>query len=214
MSNKRINIISFAIAFAFHSACFLFYRIPPLESQAQLPSTAINLSLLSIPAKNTDARQEKAPSEPEKTNPLPAPVKKKTPPKKEKVKHQTIQPTKDKNLLQKTIDETGQDSQQKSSQASASKISSYLAIIRAQIEQNKHYPRFSKKQNHEGTSLIKLHIAKDGSVLQVTMLSSSGYEPLDKATLDAVNKSSPFPAPSDYELGELSLEIPVCYMLN
>ncbi|WP_294345465.1 energy transducer TonB [Prosthecochloris sp.] len=214
MSNKQINIISFAIAFAFHSACFLLYRIPPLESQAQIPSAAINLSLVSIPAKNTDTPQQKTPSEPEKTNPLPAPVKKKTPVKKEKVKHRTIQPTKDKKLLQKTTDETGENPRQTSSQASASKISSYLAIIRAQIEQNKHYPRFSKKQNHEGTSLIKLHIAKDGSVLQITMLSSSGYEPLDKATLDAVKKSSPFPAPSDYKLGELSLEIPVCYMLN
>lgn len=214
MSNKQINIISFAIAFAFHSACFLLYRIPPLESQAQLPSTAINLSLLSIPAKNTDARQQKAPCQPEKTNPLPAPVKKKTPPKKDNVKHQTIQPMNDKNLFQKVTEETGTGSQQKSSQASSSKISSYLALIRAQIEHNKHYPRFSKKQNHEGTSLIKLHIAKDGSVLHVTMLSSSGYTALDKATLDAVNKSMPFPAPSDYELDELSLEIPVCYLLH
>jgi protein TonB len=214
MSNKQISIISFAIAFAFHSACFLLYRIPPLESKAQIPSTAINLSLVSIPAKNTDIRQQKTPCQPEKTNPLPAPVKKKTPVIKEKVKHRTIRPTKDKNLLQKTNEETGQSPRLTSSQASVSKISSYLAIIRAQIEQNKHYPRFAKRQNHEGTSLIKLRIAKDGSVIQIIMLSSSGYEPLDKATLDAVKKSSPFPAPSDYELGELSLEIPVCYMLQ
>ncbi len=210
MSNKQVNIISFAIAFAIHSGFFLF-RSPALESHTRISSTAINLSLESIPANNTASQQKKAVSPPKREDTSSAIPK---PDKKDTADDQTINPMSAENLPQEKTGETGVEPQLAASSPAALDINNYLSLIRSQIEKHKYYPRFSRKQNHEGTSLIKIDIAKDGSIMQVTLLSSSGYKTLDKAALEAIRQSSPFPAPSEYGLRELSLDIPVTYMIR
>lgn len=213
MSNKQISIISFAVAFAIHSGFFLF-RSPALESHTRISPAAINLSLESIPANNTASQQKKAVSPPKREDKSSAIPSTKQPDKKDTADDQTINPVSAENLPQEKTEETGAEPQLTASSSAVLDINGYLSLIRSQIEKHKYYPRFSRKQNHEGTSLIKIDIAKDGSVMQVTLLSSSGYKTLDKAALDAIRQSSPFPAPSDYGFHELSLDIPINYMIR
>ncbi len=213
MNNKQINIFSFAVAFVIHSALLLF-KAPAFQSHAQSSFRAINLSLETIPANNAAAQQEEPvcpPKKPEKPSVSP---KKQKPYKKDTADEQTIYPINAENRFQEETDTKGTEPQLTASSPAVSEINSYLALVRSQIERHKYYPRFSKKQDHQGTVLIKLDIAKNGSIVKTALLSSSGYNTLDKAALDAVRQSSPFPAPSDYGLRELSLDVPVQYMIR
>ena len=202
MNNRQINLFSFLIALAIHAGLMLFVS-PTSKSRHHASAKTINLCLKSDSAVNEDLPQgEKVPPPKRKATHPSSPKKK--PAKRSSRKEQEKSAVNDNEVVQNKTTPL----------ASSSEISSYLAIIRAHIEQNKRYPRFSKRQNHEGTSIIRLVIAKDGSIVKIALLSSSGYSTLDKAAMDAVKNSSPFSPPSDYGLGKVSLDIPLCYLLH
>ncbi len=202
MNNRQINLFSFLIALAIHAGLMLFVS-PTSKSRHHASAKTINLCLKSDSAVNEDLPQGEKVPPPKKKATLPSSPKKK-PAKRSNRKEQEKSAVNDNEVVQNKTTPL----------ASSSEISSYLAIIRAHIEQNKRYPRFSKRQNHEGTSIIRLVIAKDGSIVKIALLSSSGYSTLDKAAMDAVKNSSPFSPPSDYGLGKVSLDIPLCYLLH
>lgn len=202
MNNRQINLFSFLIALAIHAGLMLFVS-PTSKSRHHASAKTINLCLKSDSAVNEDLPQgEKVPPPKRKATHPSSPKKK--PAKRSSRKEQEKSAVNDNEVVQNKTTPL----------ASSSEISSYLAIIRAHIEQKKRYPRFSKRQNHEGTSIIRLVIAKDGSIVKIALLSSSGYSTLDKAAMDAVKNSSPFSPPSDYGLGKVSLDIPLCYLLH
>ena len=202
MNNRQINLFSFLIALAIHAGLMLFVS-PTSKSRHHASAKTINLCLKSDSAVNEDLPQGEKVPPPKRKATLPSSPKKK-PAKRNNRKEQEKSAVNDNEVVQNKTTPL----------ASSSEISSYLAIIRAHIEQNKRYPRFSKRQNHEGTSIIRLVIAKDGSIVKIALLSSSGYSTLDKAAMDAVKNSSPFSPPSDYGLGKVSLDIPLCYLLH
>ncbi|MCG8376607.1 MAG: energy transducer TonB [Chlorobiales bacterium] len=202
MNSRQINLFSFLIALAIHAGLMLFVS-PTSKSRHHASAKTINLCLKSDSAVNEDLPQGEKVPPPKRKATLPSSPKKK-PAKRSNRKEQEKSAVNDNEVLQNKTTPL----------ASSSEISSYLAIIRAHIEQNKRYPRFSKRQNHEGTSIIRLVIAKDGSIVKIALLSSSGYSTLDKAAMDAVKNSSPFSPPSDYGLGKVSLDIPLCYLLH
>lgn len=53
----------------------------------------------------------------------------------------------------------------------------------------KEYPALSQRLGEEGTVLVALEVAADGSVTDARVLSSSGYARLDNAALSAVRKA-------------------------
>lgn len=212
MNNRQINLFSFLIALAIHAGLMLFVS-PTSKSRHHASAKTINLCLKSDSAVNEDLPQGEKVPPPKRKATLPSSPKKK-PAKRSNRKEQEKSAVNDNEVVQNKTGEAGGESHLATPLASSSEISSYLAIIRAHIEQNKRYPRFSKRQNHEGTSIIRLVIAKDGSIVKITLLSSSGYNTLDKAAMDAVKNSSPFSPPSDYGLGKVSLDIPLCYLLH
>ena len=50
------------------------------------------------------------------------------------------------------------------------------------------YPRASIEMGHQGDVLVRIHVAPDGSVVDVELVSSSGYERLDEAALATVRR--------------------------
>src|SRR5271166_538012 len=73
---------------------------------------------------------------------------------------------------------------------------SYDDSINAQIRKNVEYPRLAKMRQQEGTVGFTVKIDGSGAVSDVSVDNSSGVATLDNATLDAVKKSAPFPAPA------------------
>lgn len=55
------------------------------------------------------------------------------------------------------------------------------------------YPEASRRNREEGSTRISFMVKRDGSVEQVSVVSSSGFDSLDRAAVDAVRRASPFP---------------------
>ena len=47
------------------------------------------------------------------------------------------------------------------------------------------YPMSAKRNHHQGSGLLLLHLRKDGGVESVELLKSTGHRELDRAAIDA-----------------------------
>lgn len=72
---------------------------------------------------------------------------------------------------------------------------SYDDAVNAAIRKNVEYPRLAKMRELEGNVGFTVKIDPSGAVSD-TSIQGSGQASLDNATLDAVKKSAPFPAPT------------------
>ena len=62
-------------------------------------------------------------------------------------------------------------------------------LVGASSDLAKEYPALSQRLGEEGTVLVALEVAADGSVADARVLNSSGYARLDNAALSAVRKA-------------------------
>jgi protein TonB len=68
------------------------------------------------------------------------------------------------------------------------------------------YPRRSAERGEEGTCLLRVTINRDGSVHEVRLVESSGYDALDQEAMAAVRKGAPYGAlPRAYEEEALNI---------
>ena len=68
------------------------------------------------------------------------------------------------------------------------------------------YPPRSRERGEEGTCLLRITVLRDGSLADVQLLESSGYNRLDEEALSAVRKASPFgPLARSYEEESLTI---------
>ncbi|RXK34605.1 hypothetical protein BBD39_00350 [Arsenophonus endosymbiont of Bemisia tabaci Asia II 3] len=65
----------------------------------------------------------------------------------------------------------------------------YYSLLKQEIERHKMYPRQARKQRHRGLVLLQFNINADGSLYDVKIIRSSGFNTLDKAALMAIIKS-------------------------
>ena len=72
------------------------------------------------------------------------------------------------------------------------------------------YPRIARKMGWQGKVLISFVICKDGSVKDIRIVESSGFNALDKNAVEAIRKGAPFPRPPV----AAELIIPVIYKLS
>ncbi|HMA65595.1 MAG TPA: energy transducer TonB [Chitinispirillaceae bacterium] len=111
------------------------------------------------------------------------------------------------------------DSKDSSSETSNTESSSSVAVniyikekfsyISTIISSNIDYPYLAQVRHQEGTLLLSFVIALDGSVSDIRVLKSSGFDILDKNAVSTVKKSAPFPRPPCIA----ELKIPVAYKL-
>lgn len=89
-------------------------------------------------------------------------------------------------------------------------IKEHFAYIRDIITKNISYPFMARKMGWSGRVTVSFIIATDGSVKDIKIIESSGYDILDRNATDTVKKVSPFPRPP------VSAEVivPVVYRLN
>ena len=91
----------------------------------------------------------------------------------------------------------------------------YLERVRRWIKQFQHYPREATRQKQEGTALLDVTLARDGTVLGVALERSSGYPLLDQAAIKAVLDASPVPAfPPAYRPEQGTMVLPAQYRLG
>ncbi|HAI32861.1 MAG TPA: energy transducer TonB, partial [Thalassospira sp.] len=80
--------------------------------------------------------------------------------------------------------------------ASQAKMVDYQASVLQTLARYREYPERAMRRRIEGENRIRLVIARDGTVLEASMVSSSGSSILDRETerlIERVRKFPPFP---------------------
>jgi len=91
----------------------------------------------------------------------------------------------------------------------------WQAGIKAEIEAQKQYPAIAERLGHTGSVKFRFSLDAGGGLLSLSVKSSSGWEELDEAALDAVRAAAPF-ASIPQELGreELALSMTLRFKLD
>ncbi len=91
----------------------------------------------------------------------------------------------------------------------------YYAMIAAHLQRRKSYPTQARKARQQGTVTIRFTVARDGSVSNAAIKTSSGHELLDAATLELLQRVAPLPRmPASMEKDTVTLSLPIDYALH
>ncbi|MFI3257658.1 MAG: energy transducer TonB [Spirochaetales bacterium] len=71
---------------------------------------------------------------------------------------------------------------------------SYISQVVAKLAQNKYYPKAEQNRGREGSVKVQFTVEPNGTVKNLAVHTASRYANLDKAALETVNRSAPFPA--------------------
>ena len=95
------------------------------------------------------------------------------------------------------------------------KYASYMQHIKHKIQNVWTYPEEAQQTGQQGRLLILFSIGKDGSLVKLKLLRSSGYPLLDKAALQAVKDAAPFPPlPERFGVDVLNIYATFEYVLS
>lgn len=90
---------------------------------------------------------------------------------------------------------------------------SYREVFIAKIMSEKRYPEKARKRGVEGQGLLDIKVGKEGNILSLSLIESSGSEILDEEILSLVYRCAPFPKlPS--ELSHFSARLPIQFKIN
>lgn len=97
---------------------------------------------------------------------------------------------------------------------SQDEMNRYITTLFTMIDKRKVYPSQSLRRREEGTVIVRLKIAANGELLDVT--SPTGEpERLVDASLNAVRRAAPFPPlPESFKDGQAEFQVPVVYKLQ
>jgi protein TonB len=85
------------------------------------------------------------------------------------------------------------------------------------IQQSVRYPPQSVANDEEGTCKVRVHFARDGTIIDVELVDKSGYFRLDREARDVFQRIGKFPAlpagvaPED---AEFIIELPITFSLG
>lgn len=79
-----------------------------------------------------------------------------------------------------------------SQQAGNASLSNYDGKIRAKLNRAKRYPSAARREKAEGTATIRFVVQSNGSLGSVSLIGSSGFQALDDAAIQTVQRAGPF----------------------
>lgn len=83
------------------------------------------------------------------------------------------------------------------------------------LERWKRYPRAAQMRNQEGMPWVKFSMDRNGNVLSVELVESSGVDSLDKEAIALVKRAEPLPAPpTEIEGDAITLTVPIEFFIN
>lgn len=87
-------------------------------------------------------------------------------------------------------------------------------LLYAHLERHKRYPRQALRANQRGMPVIALTMDRNGQVLEVELVRSSGARPLDREALSLGKRAEPLPLPPPQVRGDpLTISIPIAFTL-
>lgn len=105
-------------------------------------------------------------------------------------------------------------SQQSLRQQLSSGLASWQAEVMAKLELQRRYPAAALRQQWQGVVYLRLQLDRDGQLLQVQLVRSSGHQLLDQAAEQTVRQSAPFPVLPAELTAPYLLTVPVEFFLQ
>jgi TonB family protein len=94
-------------------------------------------------------------------------------------------------------------------------ILKYVNEVQKKISESIYYPPQAKDAGWEGKVNLKLHIKSDGSLSEVDVANSSGYQLFDDTAYSVAKNLSPYPPfPASIQSSDLWVEVPVVFQMN
>lgn len=91
---------------------------------------------------------------------------------------------------------------------------SWIQLLFAHIDQFKQYPRKAKRLGIQGTPKVEFTMNRQGQVLALKLLQSSGNQELDAEALAMIKRAQPLPEPPKNVSGEpIVLSVPLLFRL-
>ncbi len=81
-------------------------------------------------------------------------------------------------------------------------------LLLQRIERAKRYPAQARRWGLEGTAEVQFRVAGDGSAEDVTVVKSSGFVLLDRASVETIKRAAPLPVISG------TIRVPISYQLR
>ncbi len=95
------------------------------------------------------------------------------------------------------------------------KYRAYLRELKQRIESLWAYPQDSFSRNESGTAVVRFSIQSDGALAATDILSSSGFESLDRGALAVVRAAAPYSSfPETFNLSTLHIVATFQYELD
>ncbi len=105
-------------------------------------------------------------------------------------------------------------SQQSMRQQLSRGLASWQAEVMAKLELQRRYPAAALRQQLQGVVYLRLQLGRDGQLLQVHLIRSSGHQLLDQAAAQTVHQSAPYPALPAELTAPYVLTVPVEFFLQ
>jgi protein TonB len=86
-----------------------------------------------------------------------------------------------------------------------------LQLVQSQVE----YPRSAKVLGREGTVLVEVKVARDGSILSTKIKKKADFDAFNKNALETFKRVGKFePVPAEFGREELTVLLPVKYFIR
>lgn len=90
----------------------------------------------------------------------------------------------------------------------------YRRALMARLEAQRSYPAMPLRKGWQGTGSLLFRIDRDGHLLGTEVLVGTGHVPLDEAARDIIIRAAPFPAIPDGLPDELSITLPIAFLID
>lgn len=96
----------------------------------------------------------------------------------------------------------------------ASGAATWEGRLLAHLQKYRRYPAKARAMRQQGTVFVLFRMSREGQVIDAQIARPSGFPALDRAALETLRRAQPLPAIPDDRPGELSLTVPVEFLLS
>jgi len=91
----------------------------------------------------------------------------------------------------------------------------FAGKVRQRIANAKYYPRIARRRGIEGQPVVAFTLDKGGRLMEAGLAKTSGYQLLDQAALEAVQKAAPYPEiPAELNTETFQFKLPISFILK
>jgi len=95
---------------------------------------------------------------------------------------------------------------------SVDEFEQYKQLVRLRVEANKEYPIQARRGNLQGTVTVRFLVQRDGHLKDIQVVSSSSFNILDQAAMQAVTSADPFlPLPRDISQDDIWFKLTIAF---